>query len=75
MECPNCGLAMDEVFRKDWVKRFRCRGCGTVDASRTLCLSEKESMPFSKFYNEILLKQPNIKPVQMYTNLTVECLC
>jgi tRNA(Ile2) C34 agmatinyltransferase TiaS len=75
MECPNCGLAMDEVFRKGWVKKFRCRGCGTVDTSRTLWLSEKELMPFSKFYYEVLLKESNNKPVQMCTNLTVKCPC
>jgi hypothetical protein len=75
MECPDCGLAMDEVFRKDWVKKFRCRGCGAVDTSRTLCLSEKEAVPFSKFYYEVLLKKPTIKLVQTYTNLTVNCPC
>jgi hypothetical protein len=77
MNCPNCGLAMDEVFRKDWVKKFRCRHCGTVDTSQTLYLSEKEAMPFSKFYHKFLVKQPttNDKLVQPSTNLTVKCPC
>jgi len=75
MECPNCGLAMDEVFRKNWTKKFRCRGCGTVDTAQTLCLSEKEAMPFSKFYHEVLLKQPTSKLVQTCTNLTIKCPC
>jgi hypothetical protein len=73
MECPNCGLAMDEVFRKDWVKKFRCRGCGTVDISRTLWLSDKESMSFSKFYNKVLLKKSDNKVTQTRTNLTLKC--
>jgi hypothetical protein len=68
---------MDEVFRKDWVKKFRCRGCGTVDTSHTLYLSEKEAVPFSQFYREFLLKQPttNAKLVQTNTNLIVKCPC
>jgi len=59
MKCNICGLAMDEIFRRNWVKKFRCRNCGAVDTSRTLCLSKKESMSFSKFYSEVLSKESN----------------
>ncbi|PVX25351.1 MAG: hypothetical protein CW716_08210 [Candidatus Bathyarchaeum sp.] len=56
MKCPECGLEMDEVSRKDWKKTFRC---GTVDTARTLWLPKRELMPFSEFYNEVLLKKSN----------------
>ena len=61
MKCHNCALEMDEVSRKDWVKNFRCRVCGTVDTSQTLWLPKREAIPFSKFYNEVLLKKSNNK--------------
>jgi hypothetical protein len=59
MKCNICGLAMDEIFRKNWVKKFRCRNCGTLDTSQTLWVPKKESIPFSKFYSEVLLKEEN----------------
>jgi hypothetical protein len=64
MECPNCGLAKYEVFRKDWVKKFRCRGCETLDTTQTLWLSDKESIPLSKFYYEVILVRAREKRSQ-----------